>query len=82
MTEAEPTGEAINIKRLKDEKRIEFPLEDLVKYILGELPSSDKINDEIRLSDGESYVISSLKLGVIKPKEEEKKRSSESQKEQ
>ncbi len=77
MLKQEPTGEAINIKRVEYDKRIEFPLEDFCKFILEQLPCADKVNDVIKLSDGESYVISTFKLGVIKSEEEEKEEGEE-----
>lgn len=69
----EPTGDAVNIEGVSDGKRIEIPLTTFYRMMLNRLRRSDEVNNEIEL-DGRAFIISSLKLGVIKPKEEEKKK--------
>jgi len=54
--------EGVSIERLRDKKKFEFSMTEFLKLVIGELPTADKVNDEIKDNNGQSFRISSLEV--------------------
>lgn len=54
----------VRLKNVRTGKQEEMSLKDFLKIMLGELPSSDKVNDEVSFKSGEPLYISSLEVDL------------------
>jgi len=65
--------EGVSIERLSDKENLELPMGDFLKLLIAELPIADKVNDEIKLKNGEVFRISSLQvIEMDEPEEKDK----------
>ena len=71
--------EGISIERLSDKERVELSISDFLKWIISELPIADKVNDEIKLNNGEVFRISSFQLVEMSVKQDASTESSNSE---
>ena len=65
--------EGVSIERLSDKENLELPMGDFLKLLIAELLIADKVNDEIKLKNGEVFRISSLQvIEMDEPEEKDK----------
>lgn len=64
--------EGVSIERLSDKKNVSLPMVDFLKLMIAELPIADKVNDEIKLNNGEVFRISSLQVIEMDEPDDEK----------